>query len=229
MTGRGGVSAATGEKGADGGLGQVNLSPLSTAGVVLGKSVAVGAVSGVVYARAPHGTRRIRIGARVVLAVGSSIDARDGILKLTALRPGPTRHAARAAAATTETEAMSGGRFTVTQPSRGDGLVVTTLVGGTFAGCASPHRAHTAVGRKPAVRVPPVVRQLWSKDSGGNFSTHGRDSVGTVQGTWWLTADRCDGTLTSVVQGRVLVRAVRVRRRVLLHAGQSYLAPAAGR
>ena len=69
------------------------------------------------------------------------------------------------------------------------------------------------------------MRQLWSRDSGGSFSTHGRDSVGTVQGTLWLTADRCDGTLTHVVQGRVLVRALHVRRRVLLHAGQSYLAP----
>jgi hypothetical protein len=43
----------------------------------------------------------------------------------------------------------------------------------------------------------------------------------------WLTADRCDGTLTRVTSGAVAVRE-RVRRKtVIVRAGPSYLARAA--
>lgn len=159
------------------------------------------------------------------------VDARDGIVKLTALSR-PSAHAADAAttagAAVPETLALSDGLFSIAQPAGGHGQVVITLLGGRFRSCPAPGRAHIAVTRRAPTK-PRVVRQLWSSDNGGDFSTHGRDSVGTVQGTLWLTADRCDGTLTDVVRGRVLVKALHVRRRALLRAGQSYLAPAAAR
>jgi hypothetical protein len=41
-----------------------------------------------------------------------------------------------------------------------------------------------------------------------------------------LTQDRCDGTLTRVRRGRVVVRDFRARRTVTLTAGQQYLARA---
>jgi len=47
-----------------------------------------------------------------------------------------------------------------------------------------------------------------------------------VRGTLWLTADRCDGTLTRVTRGRVAVHDFRRRRTVLVRAGKSYLARA---
>jgi len=217
--------------GVDGGLDDVDLSPLSLAGVVPGHSVASGPVSGTIYVRARGARERFRLRARAVLPVGSTVDARIGIVKLTALlRLSSRRHGtvARTSAVVgvPTTIALSGGLFSVVQPSGGGGPVVIELLGGRFRGCPTPGRARIAAARKARTRTP-VVRQLWSSDSGGNFSTHGRDSVGTVQGTLWLTADRCDGTLTKVVRGLVQVRALHVRRRVLLHAGQSYLAPAA--
>ncbi len=238
-TGRGGVQGAsvTARRagankrtvGRDGGLDSVNLTALSLSGVVAGRSAAAGTVSGTVYAHAPGGERFV-LGARAVLPTGSHIDARDGIVKLTAVRHPPAAHTARrvsaAAAPTAETIALSDGLFSFTQRVRPTGQVIVTLLGGAFRACPSP-RAHTAATSRRPVRRSRVVRQLWSRDSGGNFSTHGRDSVGTVQGTLWLTADRCDGTLTRVVAGRVLVRALHVRHRALLRAGQSYLAPAA--
>jgi hypothetical protein len=45
-----------------------------------------------------------------------------------------------------------------------------------------------------------------------------------VRGTVWITADRCDGTLTTVRRGRVTVRDFRRRRNVVVRAGKSYLA-----
>ncbi len=221
----------------DGGLDHVSLAPLSLAGVVAGRSLASGPVSGTVYVHARGAAARFALRARAVLPFGSAVDAREGIVKLTALRARSARSArdaaTRAAAGAAETIALSGGLFAIAQPSSGAGRVVITLLGGRFRGCPTLGRAaptskgaRIAATRKAGGARSRVVRQLWSSDNGGDFSTHGRDSVGTVQGTLWLTADRCDGTLTRVVRGLVLVTARHVRRRVLLHAGQSYLAPA---
>ena len=80
-----------------------------------------------------------------------------------------------------------------------------------------------------------VVRRLWGKDSHARFRTHGRDSVATVRGTRWVTTDRCDGTLTKVSEGKVLVRDLHRKRSVLLTARarlprppQAALAPCSG-
>ncbi len=233
--GRGGVQAAStparvtragrSTTGADGGLADVNLAALSLNGVVAGRSAAAGTVSGTIYARGPGGQRFV-LSARAVLPSGSHIDARDGIVKLSAVRRAPAAHAATAAVPNAETIVLSGGLFAFTERARPNDEVTITLLGGGFRACPSPQAHTAATSHRPTGRSH-VVRQLWSRDSGGDFSTHGRDSVGTVQGTLWLTADRCDGTLTQVVLGRVLVRALYVRHRVLLRAGQSYLAPAA--
>jgi hypothetical protein len=70
-----------------------------------------------------------------------------------------------------------------------------------------------------------VVRRLWGNGT-GSFRTSGRFSSATVRGTIWLTADRCDGTLTRVLRGRVAVRDVARKRTVLVGPGRSYLARA---
>ena len=59
------------------------------------------------------------------------------------------------------------------------------------------------------------------------FRTRGRNSVATVRGTKWLTVDRCDGTLTRVLAGAVVVRDLKRKRNVLVRAKRSYFAPAA--
>ena len=41
-----------------------------------------------------------------------------------------------------------------------------------------------------------------------------------MRGTTWLTADRCDGTLTRVVTGSVVVRDFTLHRTVVVHAGE---------
>jgi hypothetical protein len=47
-----------------------------------------------------------------------------------------------------------------------------------------------------------------------------------VRGTIWLTADRCDGTLTKVTRGRVAVRDFRRKKTILVRTGKRYLARA---
>jgi hypothetical protein len=47
-----------------------------------------------------------------------------------------------------------------------------------------------------------------------------------VRGTRWLTEDRCDGTLTRVTNGAVVVRDFKRHRSVVVRAGHSYLARA---
>jgi hypothetical protein len=68
------------------------------------------------------------------------------------------------------------------------------------------------------------VRQLWARDDHGRFTTYGLTSVATVRGTVWLTQDRCDGTLTRVLRGRVLVHDRVLHRTVVLTAGREYVA-----
>jgi hypothetical protein len=47
-----------------------------------------------------------------------------------------------------------------------------------------------------------------------------------VRGTVWDVTDRCDGTLTKVRRGRVVVRDFRRKRNIVLTKGKSYLARA---
>ena len=102
---------------------------------------------------------------------------------------------------------------------KGKPLVELRLVKGDFSVCRK-----TAV-RTTSARKPPgkTVRRLWAKGKGA-FRTRGRYSASTVRGTFWLTADRCDGTLTQVKQGQVEVLDLIKKKRVTIKAGQSYLA-----
>jgi hypothetical protein len=60
----------------------------------------------------------------------------------------------------------------------------------------------------------------------GRFRTSGRFSSATVRVTNWGVRDRCDGTLTVVRTGVVIVRDFRLHKSVTVRAGQTYLAKA---
>ena len=100
----------------------------------------------------------------------------------------------------------------------GKPIVELRLTAGNFAAC---NRKLAAV---EATKPPPkVIRQLWAKAK-GHFRTRGRYASATVRGTVWLTADRCDGTLTLVSQGTVQVSDFTLTKKLLVHAGTSHLA-----
>jgi PKD repeat protein len=102
----------------------------------------------------------------------------------------------------------------------GKPIVELRLTGGNFQVCGKSGRKIFAAGAK---KPPKTVRRLWSKGK-GRFRTRGRYAAAVVRGTWWLTADRCDGTLVTVKQGTVRVSDLRRHRTVSVRAGRSYLA-----
>ena len=69
------------------------------------------------------------------------------------------------------------------------------------------------------------IRRRLRASARGRFRTRGRHSAATVRGTVWLTADRCDGTLTpGDPRPSGGARLPAARGRSSLRAGKSYLA-----
>ena len=155
------------------------------------------------------------------LPVGTVVDATRGVITLVSRDP----------EGGTETAVFTGAKFQVRQAP--NGLTALILRGGSFRDAcgsvsapaddsgASTRSATAAAAR---ARSKKVVRTLWASDHNGHFQTHGRNSVATVRGTVWQTVDRCDGTLTRVVVGEVVVHDRRTHRNVVVAAGHSYLA-----
>jgi hypothetical protein len=176
----------------------------------LGKSITVARVRGRVTVRTPRG-RHFLLGRVASVPVGSIMDARRGDIAVrTALDAGGS----------TQTGGFRGGRFQVRQRPTAGGMTSIILRGGDFRRCRARPRGRAVVLASRSRRV----RRLWSRDRGGRFRTHGRNSIATARGTAWLTVDRCDGTLTRVTEGAVAVRDRRARRTVLVRKSRSYLA-----
>ena len=101
---------------------------------------------------------------------------------------------------------------------KGKPVVELRLAGGNFGACKRALAAYSAPSPPPK-----VIRHLWAKGK-GKYRTRGRYAAATIRGTEWLTADRCDGTLVRVTQGRVEVADLPLRKNVLVRSGKSYLA-----
>jgi hypothetical protein len=179
----------------------------------LGKNVVLHPRSGSVRFRAPGKRVFVPLATGVRVPVGSLVDTRDGHVAL---------ESARDAHGRTQTGTFWGAVFQVRQHRDSRGVTDIVLRGGSFAHCGAIASA-SALAREAGGRRP-AVRRLWGKDNHSRFRTHGRDSVATVRGTEWVTTDRCDGTLTRVRKGAVLVRDLHRKRRVLLTAGHAYFA-----
>ena len=98
-------------------------------------------------------------------------------------------------------------------------IVEMRLVKGDFSVC--PKRKKASAAENTAATT--TVRQLWGQGK-GQFRTRGRYAAATVRGTYWLTRDRCDGTLVKVNQGVVQVNDLPKRTQVSVPAPKSYLA-----
>jgi hypothetical protein len=177
---------------------------------VLGRTINVQAVSGRVLVK--QGRRFVPLTGTRQLPVGSILDTRHGVVRLTS-------------AANTRGALQSGdftsGIFQVAQSRRLRGLTDLNLAGGSFRGCSARAGSNAAAARLSGR----VVRRLRGT-ARGRFRTRGRYSAATVRGTIWDTIDRCDGTLTRVERGVVVVRDLRGRRNITVRAGRNYLAKA---
>jgi hypothetical protein len=204
----------------------VRPSPPGVDPPVLGSSVNVAAVSGEVFVAVPEGgsaARRGRVSQKGLtfvpleearqVPVGSFVDTRRGTVGLTS---------ARNSQGDTQSAKVLAGVFQVLQSRRrrAKGLTQLRLAGGSFRGCRARGDRSSASVAELSRRT---VRRLRAR-ARGRFRTRGRHSAATVRGTSWDTVDRCDGTLTKVKRGRVVVRDFRLRKNILLSAGKSYLA-----
>jgi Thrombospondin type 3 repeat len=195
---------------------------------IVGKVTNVAPVNGTVLVALPAGTSAARAGASQKgltfvpltearqIPVGSFLDTKRGTVELVS---------ATGSGAKTQDGKFNAGIFQVLQSrrKREKGLTELRLKGSSFSSCKAK-RGKRASASKLSSRT---IRQL-KANAKGRFRTRGKHSAATVRGTVWLTADRCDGTLTKVTRGTVSVRDVRRKKTVLVKAGKSYLAKAKG-
>jgi Tol biopolymer transport system component len=160
---------------------------------------------------AQKGVRFVALREARQIPVGSFVNTRRGRVRL---------QSAGKSASSRQTGTFSGGLFQVLQSRRGKskGLTSLRLKGSSFRRCGKGSSGHA--------RAASHIRRRLRSRARGRFRTRGRHSAATVRGTTWVTVDRCDGTLTAVRQGRVVVRDFRRKRNILVRAGKSYLARA---
>ena len=70
-----------------------------------------------------------------------------------------------------------------------------------------------------------IVRTLAATAKGAFRAVGGAATITASDGTW-IVSDRCDGTMTEVGRGRVVVRDTKLDRDFTLRSGQGYLARA---
>ena len=201
----------------------------------LGKTVDVAPQSGVVFIKLPgHGASSDRaltkgggfspLTEARQLPSGTQVDSRFGSLKLIAAAAS-SQHIGK-----TQSVTLGGGLFGLAQARSGisKGLTTFSLLEGDFAGAPSfAGCGHAAADRSGVFAHEAISRRVLQtlRASGhGRFRTRGRYSAGTVRGTVWDTTDRCDGTLTVVHRGTVVVTDFRLRKTIPVRAGHRYLA-----
>ena len=189
---------------------EVPVLPDGTPAPQPGRSVGLAAKEGVVRVRLPDAAGFTELNPLAPLPVGTVVDTTAGVVTLTAaadLNGGVQR------------ADFTGGKFRVAQTPAATMTTELVLTGGDFSACPRT-TARGAVAR--AASRPRAVRKLWGSGK-GRFRTRGRHSSATVRGTIWTVADRCDGTLTRVRRGVVVVQNLRTKRTKVVRAGESHL------
>ena len=174
-----------------------------------GRSALVRAARSQFGLRLPVGQRFYKLKEPVKIPIGSTIDAREGVVRLAT---------ARNSTGARQEISVSRGVFSVRQKSGKRPVTELRLVG-SLAACG---RSAT-VRRVPKDQPVRLVTRV-DKRKPGRFAVRGRYSIGAAVGTAWVTEERCDGTFTRVRSGVVRVRDLERNRTRVLHAGESYLA-----
>jgi hypothetical protein len=161
--------------------------------------------SGQVMIKLPGSDKSEAFDGSQTIPMGSLIDARDGKIELTTALDSQGH---------TQTATFWGASFRVHQRH-----------GYTEIRLAGRRPTCTAAGSAQiARRKKPQTRSLWGHDDHGRYRTRGQNSVATVRGTTWVTQESCDGTLTRVIHGAVVVKDRHTHGEVVVKAGHRYLA-----
>ena len=177
----------------------------------LGKTVNTSVVSGKIKVREKGDKTFHVLDETESIPVGSSVDATSGHVAISSAKKGGGK----------QKTVFFDGRFSVHQNKK-TGLTDLKLEGGNFGSCGKGGRNHGVLARKKKKKKK---RHLWGHGK-GHTRTSGHNGSGTVRGTFWLTADYCNGTYFKVKEGTVVVRDFTRHRTVTLHKGEHYFAPA---
>jgi hypothetical protein len=197
---------------------------------VPGKSVDVRVVSGEVFIKYPagKGPRAAALGfvplkGAANVPIGSQLDTAKGRVALTS--------AADTGGKKTQKADFYQGIFQVKQtvpkkkPKKPAALITDIVLKGALASQCAPLKGARSAAANKKKGPKSVLGKLWGNGK-GKFRTAGKYSSATVRGTIWLTQDECDGTLTKVTRGTVVVRDFKRKKTVTVKAGHSYLARA---
>ncbi len=177
---------------------------------VFAQSFVLQPVSGTVRTKPPTSAGFADLHGAQTAAVGTVIDTRAGVVRLTAADP------ARGKPAVGD---FQDGVFQVLQSRAGNGVSELTIEDTQAAGTACRGAGGTR-------QLSAHQLGLLLGDASGQFRTNGDFASATVRGTAWGVRNRCDGTLTVDRRGTVIVTDLRLRKNITLHAGQTYLAKA---
>jgi streptogramin lyase len=172
-----------------------------------GKTVNLTPAGGKIKVKPPHGRYFRRLYSATQVKVGSIVDVSAGKVALTS---------AKDRVGTTQSATFEKGQFRVLQPRKGKAITVLKLVGALS--CKAKKVGATTSRKRGS-------RSLWGSGH-GNYRSEGSHGAATVRGTIWLTKDTCAGTLFKVKRGVITVEDFTSHRKVKVHAGHSYLAPA---
>jgi len=180
-------------------------------GPVFARTVVLAPLGGKVLIDVPGtSTGFVRLSSRRAVPVGTSVDTTNGRVSLTSANPPPGG---------TQSGQFFGGIFEVEQRPTDSGLVDLVIRDSLSSKLCAPGAARSAA-------INPRVLGLLRGVAKGRFRTTGRFAAATVRGTDWGVRDRCDGTLTVVREGVVVVRDFRLNKNVVVRAGQTYIARA---
>jgi DNA-binding beta-propeller fold protein YncE len=181
---------------------------------VAGRTVVAQATAGTVLVRRKGSSRFRALRSLSDLPTGSELDTAHGSVRLTV---------ARDASHATDTAALSGGRFVVTQ-TRGAAPVATFALSAPLNGCSAARGGAAPTARAARRRKRTRTRHITVKETTGRFATKGQYVAASVQGTTWTTKDGCGTSTVGVAQGLVRVRDLVLRKSVTVGAGERYTA-----
>jgi hypothetical protein len=171
----------------------------------------------------PSGPRWFAMPRIARIPTGSTIDPKAGVVRLTMA----TRRRGR------QRLNVSRGSFELRQPA-GSRASTELELAGRRPEC---HRSSSPAARASGVLDAPSSRSILvdakpRRNRGGSrrpaerVVVRGPHSVAATRGTKWLTEERCDGTLTTVLSGSVRVRDKGLKEDVVVRPGRPYLARA---
>ena len=161
------------------------------------------------------------------IPAGVPIDTLHGTLELITATGSGGGGGAHDASAKTQHGEFNGAVFRLSQQTggAGKGLVTLMLALSAFKGAPSQSICKSHGTAADATAASSRTIQLLHASAHGKFRTSGRYSAATVLGTIWTVTARCDGTLTHAIKDEVQVTDFVRHKTIILHAGQSYLAP----